>query len=105
MQTRPTYRLVQKMARYARKHSRREVALKFGIIDPNGKPARSMVTMLLNGYEPRRADTRQRLGLPTEIKLPAPRRSINQHLAHDSIQDMPAPLLAYAIEHRKELRT
>jgi len=30
------------------------------------------------------------------------RRSINQHLAGDSIQDMPTPLLAWALENRKE---
>lgn len=31
------------------------------------------------------------------------RRSINQHLAEDSIQDMPTPLLAWALENREEI--
>lgn len=103
MQTQPTTRLVRKIARYARKHTRRETALRFGILDPSGKPARSLVTLLLNGYEPRKPETRLRLGLPAEIKLPRPRRTINDHLANDTLNNMPGPLLAWALEHREEL--
>jgi hypothetical protein len=102
MQTRPTTRLVTKMARYARKHSRRETAIKFGIVDPEGRPARSAVTLLLNGYEPKLEETRQRWGLPKKFRLPKPRRTINDHLAHDQLLDMPDPLLKYAIEHRED---
>jgi hypothetical protein len=29
-------------------------------------------------------------------------RTINDHLAHDAIQDMPGPLLVFAIENRIE---
>lgn len=32
------------------------------------------------------------------------RKTINQHLAEDSIQDMPTPLLAWALEHREEYK-
>jgi len=31
------------------------------------------------------------------------RRSINEHLAEDRIQDMPAPLLRWAIQNREEM--
>lgn len=33
------------------------------------------------------------------------RRSINQHLAEDPIQDMPTPLLAWALENREEMQS
>ena len=103
MQTRPTCRLVQKMARYARKHSRRQVAEKFGIVDPHGQPSKGLVKMLLDGYEPIKPETRIRLGLPPELPKPVHHRTIDEHLATDPIQDMPAPLLRWALENRHEM--
>jgi hypothetical protein len=104
MQTRPMSRLARKMASYARKHSLSQTAEKFSILDPLGQPSRQLTRLLINGYEPRRAQTRGRLGLPVEIKIPAPKRTINDHLANDPIQDMPAPLLEYALTNREEIQ-
>jgi hypothetical protein len=100
MQTHATHRLAQKLAAYAILHSRMQTAIRYGITDPAGHPSHGLVTLLISGYEPRRPDTRIRLGLPA--KIPAPRRSINNHLATDAIQDMPGPLLRWALENRIE---
>lgn len=103
MQTRPTNRLSRRMASYARNHSLSQTAKKFGILDPEGHPSRQLTRLMISGYEPRKPETRRRLGLPSEIRYPARRRTINEHLAEDPISDLPAPLLRYAFEHREEL--
>jgi hypothetical protein len=91
------------MASYARKHSRREIAIRFGINDPYGNPSKGLVKLLLDGYEPRTPETRTRLGLPAKIKEPRHHRTINDHLANDAIQDMPSDLLGWAFQNREEL--
>lgn len=103
MQTRSTARLVYKMALYRQKHSVLDTARRFQIFDPDGHPSKGLTRLLLNGYEPRRPETRTRLGLPAEIPAPIHRKTINEHLATDRIQDLPAPLLKWALENREEM--
>lgn len=101
MQTRQTTRLARKMASYRQKHSLRETAIKFGILAPDGTPSTGGVSLLLKGYEPKTEETRLRWRLSPEIKYPARRRTINDHLAHDDLTDMPSILLLYALACRK----
>ncbi len=105
MQTRYTARLSKNLARTLKKHSYRETAQMFGITNEHVTPSPGLVRLIVTGYEPRKPETRVRIGLPPEIKLPAPRklRTIDQHLAEDTIQDMPTPLLTWALENRVEM--
>jgi hypothetical protein len=48
------------------------------------------------GIVPQNPAIRRRLGIRSF-------RTINDHLAHDAIQDMPAPLLAWAFANRQEM--
>jgi hypothetical protein len=103
MQTRPTDRLSKKLAKYAHKHSLNQTARKYGIIDPHGKPSRGLVSLIIDGYEPKRTETRLRLGLPARIRFPRPRPTIND-LFQLPIKEMPPEVLRYALEHREEYR-
>jgi len=102
MQTRPTSRLAKKLASYARRNSLSKTARRYGITDPEGRPSKGLTRLLITGYEPRKPATRIRLGLPPEIHE-VKRRTINEHLSQDRIQDMPAPLLRWAIQNREEM--
>jgi hypothetical protein len=53
----------------------------------------------VDGIEPANDEIAKRLGICRRHY-----RTINEHLAHDPIQDMPGPLLAYAIENREEMK-
>lgn len=92
------------MASYARKHSLMETARKYSITDPHGHISSGLTYQIIHGYEPRRPETRKRLGLPEKISIPRPRRSINDHLVNDHLLDMPDPLLAWAITNREEMQ-
>jgi len=89
------------MANFAKKHSLRETAQKFHVVNPSGAPSKGLALQIIQGYEPRRACTRTRLGLPARIHLPRP-VTINQ-LMQLPIQDMPGPVLRLALEFRKEM--
>jgi hypothetical protein len=101
MQTKETNRVAHKMAAYVKNHSLRQTAIKFNITCPDGSPSTGMVKLIILGYEPKKKVTRIRLGFAPVIKLPPPKRTINEHLQNDFIQDMPGPLLAYAIANRE----
>lgn len=91
-----------RMARYAQNHSRRETAAHFKILDPKGQPEKAAVKLLLNGYEPKKAETRRRWGLPEKARQPKP-VTPNQ-LFSLPIQDMPSVILRLALEHRTEMQ-
>ena len=90
------------MASYHRKHSFTEVARKFGIINPSGRPSRGLAKQIIQGYEPRRPQTRTRIGLPPKAIIPKP-VTINQ-LLQLPIQDMPTEILRLAFENREEYK-
>lgn len=90
------------MALYAKKHSFRETAEKFNILGPDGLPSKGLAEQIIKGYEPKKPETRIRIGLPAEIPAPVHRRTINDHMAHDDLIDMPGPLLAHALLIREE---
>ena len=103
MQSRPVRRLAMKMASYARNHSLSNVARKYHIIDPHGKPSRGLVKQIIEGYEPRRSCTRTRIGLPAKIRIPKP-VTINQ-LLRLPLQDQPPQILRLALQYREEIKT
>jgi hypothetical protein len=103
MQSRPVRRLASKMASYARKHSLSDVARKYHVIDPHGRPSRGLVKQIIEGYEPKRPVTRVRIGLPARVHLPRP-ITINQ-LMQLPIQDQPPQILRLAFEHREEIES
>ena len=51
----------------------------------------------VHGKEPGNPEIRKALGIRYH------RRTINDHLAHDDLQDMPLPLLTWAFENREEI--
>jgi hypothetical protein len=104
-QSSETRRLARQLLRNHRStKSWHETARRLNITNKDGNPSPGLAYQIaVDKYEPRREETRVRLGLSPEIKLPRPRRTINDHLAEDTIQDMPAPLLAWALENRTEM--
>lgn len=103
MQSRQLYRLALKMAKYRRNHSWRETASHFGILAPDGYPSKGLAKQIVDGYEPKRPVTRVRIGLPPMI--PKENHPKINDLFRLPIQDMPAPVLRYALEHREEMRS
>jgi hypothetical protein len=103
MQTRPTARLSSKLARYARKHSLRETARRYGILDPYGRPSKGMVRLLLDGYEPKTEATRMRIGLPAKLPRPPRPVTINQ-LMQLPVTEMPVEILKLALANREVMR-
>jgi hypothetical protein len=101
MQSRPVRRLALKMALYAKRHSWSEVARKFKVVSPEGKPSKGLAKQIVEGYEPKRPCTRTRIGLPPKIRIPRP-VTINQ-LMQLPIQDMPDEILRLAFENREEM--
>ena len=93
-------RLALRMAIYAKRHTLADVAQKFKIVDPTGKPSSGMVSLIIQGYEPKRPYTRTRIGLPEKARIPKP-VTINQ-LMQLPIQDMPPEILLLALENREE---
>jgi hypothetical protein len=102
MQTRATSRLSRKLTSYARLHSWTQTANKYRILTKNGKPSKGMAKLIAEGYEPKKAETRVRCGLPEKISLPHP-VTINQ-LFKLPISKMPTPILKLAFEHREEMQ-
>jgi hypothetical protein len=64
MQIRTTARLSRILASAVKKSSFRQAAIDHNIFTADGRPDPGMVKHLINGYEPRRPETRARLGLP-----------------------------------------
>ena len=89
------------MASYHQKHSFSEVARKFGIFSPAGCPSRGLAKQIIQGYEPKRPQTRRRIGLPEKVRIPKP-VTINQ-LLQLPIQDMSPEILRLAFENREEI--
>jgi hypothetical protein len=102
MQTRATSRLSKKLTSYARRHSWRDTAKKYNILSKTGKPSKGMAKLIAEGYEPKKAETRARCGLPEKISLPHP-VTINQ-LMKLPISEMPPEILKLAFEHREEMQ-
>lgn len=104
-QSAETRRLAKKLLRTHRvTRSWTQTAILNNVLGADGKPSRGLAYWIaVKKYEPREPETRVRVGLSPEIKLPRSRRTINDHLAQDPIQDMPGPLLAWAIENRVEM--
>jgi len=55
--------LAARLAKASMTMSRRQVAKTFGITTPSGEPNGIMVKHLIDGYVPKREDTRRRCGL------------------------------------------
>lgn len=101
MQTRATRRLAEKLASYAKKHSWNASARRYKIIGPDGKPSRGLAKQIACGYEPKKTETRRRIGLPEKVHAQKP-VTPNQ-LFRLPIQDMPSEILRLALEHRTEM--
>lgn len=103
MQSRPVRRLALKMGSYAKRHSLKSTAEKFGIVSPTGKPSKGLALQIIQGYEPKRPCTRTRLGLPEKVRFPKP-VTVNQ-LMQLPIQDQPPEILRLALENRMEMKS
>ena len=82
MQSRPTRRLAQILARTLKKTSFRETAKMHKILTEDGRPDPGMVKQLVKGYEPMKISTRSRLGLPPLPYCPECKRRTVQHHEH-----------------------
>jgi hypothetical protein len=84
-----------------------DIASELGIYTKDGRINPGLAyRIVMEGYEPSRPETRHRLGLAPicpSCKHSVGKKSINEHLSLDSIQDMPQPLLRWALEHREEM--
>jgi hypothetical protein len=76
MQTRPIRRLARKMAQEHRFTSLRNLARKFGITTPTGKPNPGMVKRIMDGYQPRRPSTLRRVPIPPPDPVDEPIRRV-----------------------------
>jgi hypothetical protein len=64
MQTRPMKRLARILAKEHRFMSFPQLAKKYSITTPEGKPNPGMVKRIIEGYQPRKADTLNRCPIP-----------------------------------------
>ena len=86
-----------------------KIAKELKIFTPSGEPNPRLAQMIANGYEPKKPETRSRLGLPPiciicyrPIPKPKPPITINQLLSNP-IQEMLPDILRFAYEMREEI--
>jgi hypothetical protein len=85
MKTRPTTQLARILASAVKKSNFRKVAIEYQILTADRLPNPGMVKQLINGYEPRRPETRARLGLPAVCP------QCNRRIPH--VHPKPAPVV------------
>jgi len=114
MQIRPaTHRTLESLCREGKALNDKDlnwddIASELGIYTKDGRINPGLAYRIVKqGYEPSRPETRKRLGLSPicpNCKHSVGKKSINEHLSLDSIQDMPQPLLKWALQNREEIK-